>query len=500
MKENSQQLKNKVMSGLFWKFVERMSAQVVSLVISVILARLLLPDDYGIVALVTIFITLANVFVTNGFSTSLIQKEDADDVDFSTVFYFNIIFSLVLYGIIFLVAPLLANFYEMPLLTPVLRVMGLQIIIASVYSIQQAYVSRKMIFRKFFFSTIIGTVISAVVGIGMAYAGFGVWALVWQYLINNLIGMIVLWIIVDWRPIWAFSFSRLKAMFSYGWKLLVQSLLVTLYGDLRSLVIGKVYTSSDLAFYNKGGQFPNLIVTNIDTAMNSALFPAMSQEQRNQERLQAIASRTTKLSSYIMAPLLIGFAACATAFVDAALTEKWLPCVPFLQIICINLLCRPAQTACLQAIKATGRSDVVLKMDIPVRIFGVVSLIVAIQFGLVYIAITELMVGIFGLIIYSITCGKYVGYGLKHVLKDCGMNVILSLVMGACVLGVDYLTNMGSLLTLFVQILTGAVIYIMLSVVSKNENYRYLLHEIKSLMDKIRKRPLADNESEKEKS
>lgn len=499
MKENSQQLKNKVIGGLFWKFAERMSAQLVSLVVSVVLARLLLPDDYGVVSLVTIFITLANVFVTNGFSSSLIQKDDADDIDFSTVFYFNIVFSVVVYGMIFLAAPLLAMFYDMPILTQVIRVLGLQIIIAGVNSIQQAYVSRKMIFRKFFFATIIGTVISAVVGITMAYAGFGVWALVWQYLINSLIGMVVLWIIVDWRPIWAFSLSRLKGMFSYGWKLLVQSLLVTLYGDLRSLVIGKMYTSSDLAFYNKGGQFPNLIVTNIDTAMNSTLFPAMSQEQHNLERMRAIASRTTKLSSYIMSPLLIGFAACATSFVDAVLTAKWLPCVPFLQIICLNLLCRPAQAACLQAIKAAGRSDIVLKMDIPVRVFGVVTLIVALQFGLMYIAITELMVGIFGLILYSLTCGKYVGYNLKHVLKDCGMNVILSVLMGACVWGVDQLTNIGSLLTLLVQILTGVVIYIMLSVVTKNENYRYLRNEIKHVVDKIRKRSSVDKESKKEK-
>lgn len=291
MSENNQNMKSKVLSGLFWKFAERILAQLVSLVVSIVLARLLLPEDYGAVSLVTIFITLANVFVVDGLGVSLIQKKDADDVDFSTVFYFNIVFSCAIYFLLYLFAPVLAAFYDMPILCPVVRVLGLKIPIAGINSVQQAFVSRKMIFKKFFFSTLIGTVISAVVGIAMAYYGFGVWALVCQYLINSVIDTIVLWLTVRWRPIRTFSIERMKGLFSYGWKLLVQSLLVTLYGNLRSLVIGKVYSSADLAFYNKGGQFPNLIVTNVDSAINSTLFPAMSKEQNNTERVRAIARR-----------------------------------------------------------------------------------------------------------------------------------------------------------------------------------------------------------------
>ena len=480
----SKTLKQKVVSGLFWKFSERICAQVVSLLVTIVLARLLLPEDYGAVSLVTIFITIANVFVSDGFGVALIHKKDADNVDFSTIFFFGILFSAGVYLFLFFFAAPLSRYYNMPILVPVLRVLGLKIPIAAINSVQQAYVSREMIFKRFFFSTIIGTAVSAVVGIGMAYAGYGVWALVAQYLVNTIMDTVILWVTVKWRPEFVFSFKRLKALFSYGWKLFFQRLFVTVYANLRSLVIGKVYSSADLAYYNKGSQFPNLIVTNVDTAISSTLFPAMSKEQDSLERIKAIAKRATKLSSYIMCPLLVGFAACAEPFVVVVLTEKWLPIVPYLRIICLNLLCRPAQTATLQAIKATGRSDAVLKMDIPVRAFGIISLLIAVRYGVIYIAATELMVGILGLVIYASVCGSIVGYGLREVALDCGTNVVMSFFMGFVVYLIGLNTMMSPLLKLIIQIIVGMIVYVVMSFVTKSESFLYVINEIKHIKRK----------------
>ena len=479
---SEENLKKSILSGLFWKFSERFASQLISMVVSIILARLLLPSEYGTVALVTIFITIADVFVNDGFGTALIQKKDADNLDFSTVFYFGIVFSFGLYFILFFIAEAVAAFYDMPILCPVLRVLSLRVPIGAINSVQQAYVSRNMLFKRFFYSTIGGTIASAVVGIAMAYLGFGVWALVFQYLSNTIAGTIVLWCTVKWRPDKAFSFQRLKQLYHYGWKLLVQSLMVNVYSNLRSLVIGKVYTTDDLAFYNRGSYFPNLIVVNVDSAMGAALFPAMAKEQSSADKVKNITKKATRLSSYVMSPLLIGFAACSTAFVRVVLTDKWLPMVPYLVIICINLLFRPAQSSALQAIKSMGRSDIVLKMDIPIRVFGVVTLLLAIKFGVIYIAVTEVLVGALGLILYGYNCGKIVGYGLGEIINDFGQNVLLALIMGVFVYGVNYMNFPSPIITLIVQILIGVFIYIITSLLTRNRNFFYILTEIKNII------------------
>ena len=289
-----------VISNLMWKFGERISAQFVTLFVSIVLARLLSPSDYGAIALVTIFITIANVFVVNGFGTALIQKKQADNLDFSSVFYVNILFSLFLYAILFILSPYVASFYNMEILCPVMRVLSLRIPIAAINSIQQAYVSRNMMFKKFFFSTLFGTLLSGIVGCVMAYKGFGIWALVGQYLTNTTVDTIVLWFTVRWRPELKFSFSRVKVLLSYGWKLLLSGLLDTGYQQLRSLIIGKKYTSSDLAYYNQGQKYPELVVVNINTSISSVLFPAISQSQDNIEVVKGMTRRAIKVSSFIM--------------------------------------------------------------------------------------------------------------------------------------------------------------------------------------------------------
>ena len=327
--------KDKVVSNFIWRFAERCGAQLVSFVVSIVLARLLEPSVYGTVALVTVFTTILQVFIDSGLGTALIQKKNADDLDYSSVFYFNFVVCIILYLGMFIAAPYIAKFYGNMSLIPVIRVISLTLIISGVKNIQQAYVSSNMLFKRFFFSTIGGTIVSAFVGIFMAYIGMGVWALVAQQLSNAMIDTMILWITVKWRPKAVFSWERLKSLLAYGWKLLVAVLLDTVYNNLRNLVIGKMYSSADLAFYNQGDKFPKIIVTNINTSIDSVLLPTMSSEQDNKARVKEMTRRAIKTSTYIMAPLMMGLAFCAKTVVELVLTQKWLPCVPFLQIFCI---------------------------------------------------------------------------------------------------------------------------------------------------------------------
>ena len=276
------------LTNLSWKFAERISSQLVSFVVSIVLARILAPSDYGAIAMVMIFVTLANVFVEGGFSSALIQKKDADKLDFSTVLYFSVVFSIILYAVLYISAPYISRFYgkDYEILTPVLRVIGLQVIVFGVNSVQQAYVSRKMMFKKFFWSTLVGTIVSAAVGLIMAYSGYGIWALVGQQLTSAITNTFVLYLVTRKLPGLMFSFKRLKGLFGYGAKILGASLLVTLFLDLRSLIIGKIYSAKDLAFFDRGKQFPNLIVANINSSVGAVLFPKMSQEQDNKERIK----------------------------------------------------------------------------------------------------------------------------------------------------------------------------------------------------------------------
>lgn len=473
--------KKSVLSGVFWKFSERVGAQAVSLIVSIVLARLLAPSEYGAISLVMVFINIANVFVTSGFGTALIQKKDADNIDFSTVFYFSLIFTTLLYVGMFFSAGIIADFYEMPILKPVFRVLSLSIIIMGINSVQQAYVSREMMFKKFFYATIIGTIISAVVGIVLAYLGFGVWALVAQSLTNNVIDTIILQMTIQWRPIKAFSFSRLKVLFSYGWKLLAQSVVLQIYSNLRSLIIGKLYTPADLAFYSKGNQFPNLISTNIDTAINTALFPAMSKEQESIERVKMMARKTTQVTSYIMNPILIGFAAVAEPFISLLLTDKWLPCVPYLRIYCIAILFRAPQTAILQAIKAVGRSDSVLKVDFPIRIVALAVLLVLIRFGIIYLALSEILITVFGTVLYIIMSHKIINYGAREVCADFLINTSLALVMGIITWKVGKILPLPSIVVLPIQIVAGVIVYVLFSLITNNASFKYVLNIVKEI-------------------
>ena len=473
----------KVLSNFFWRFFERCGAQGVTFIVSIVLARLLDPDVYGTVALVTVFTTIMQVFVDSGMGNALIQKKEADDLDFSSVFFFNMAVCSLLYLIMFIAAPFIAAFYKMPELTSVVRVLSLILIISGVKNVQQAYVSRNMQFKKFFFSTIGGTIGAAVVGIVMAYLGFGVWALVAQMLFNAAVDTIILWITVKWRPKMMFSFERLKALFSFGWKLLVSSLLDTVYNDLRQLIIGKLYSSNDLAFYNQGKKFPHLIVTNINTSIDSVLLPTMSKAQDDKNAVRSMTRRAIKTSTYIMMPVMIGLAVCAEPLVSLILTDKWLPCVLFLRVFCITYAFYPIHTANLNAIKAMGRSDLFLKLEILKKIIGLTAILITMWISVEAMAYSLLVTTLLNQIINSWPNKKLLGYSYLEQIKDMLPQIGLSLIMGAAIYLVQ-LAGFSNIYTLCIQIPLGIIIYIALSKLLHIESFEYITSMLKSFKNR----------------
>lgn len=476
--EKKENTKKAVLSGLFWRLMERVGAQGVQFVISIVLARLLAPEVFGTIALINVFIAILSVFIDSGLGNSLIQKKEADDLDFSTVFYFNMAMCCILYIGLFIAAPAIAAFYNMPDLVNPIRAIGLLLIISGVKNVQQAYVSRTMQFKLFFYATLCGTIGAAVLGIWMAFSGYGIWALIAQALFNATVDTIILWYTVKWRPKRMFSWERLKGLFSYGWKLLASTLLDTVYNRIREMVIGKLYTPASLAFYEKGSNFPAIIVNNINTSINSVLFPAMSSQQDNMDRIKSFTRRAIKTSSYVMWPMMMGLSACAESVVTILLTEKWLPCVPFMRIFCIIYAFYPIHTANLNAIKSVGRSDIFLKLEIIKKIMGLTLLLMTMRRGVMAMAYSLFVSNFLSQIINSWPNRKLLDYRYGEQIKDILPSIILSVVMFTIVWPIKLL-HLNIYVTLIMQVAVGIVIYVGGSAIFRFESYTYFLLTLK---------------------
>ena len=472
--------KLKVFSNLFWRFFERCGAQLVSFIVTIVLARVLAPELYGLTSKVAVITSILLVFVDSGMANALIQKKDPDDLDYSSVFYFNTVFCLILYIILFFAAPLLSKLYHEPELTPVMRVLGLTVVVAGVKNVQQAYVSKTMQFKRFFFATLGGTVFSAVLGISMAYGGFGVWALVAQQLSNVTVNTIILWLTVGWKPKRMFSFQRLKGLLSYGWKLLASSLLDTIYLKIYPLVIGVKYTNADLAFFERGNSMPNLIVEHINYSIDSVLLPVLSAEQDHRSQVREMTRRAIKTSSYIMMPIMAGLAACAEPLVRLLLTDKWLPCVPFLQIFCIIYAFYPLHTANLNAIKAMGRSDVFLKLEVIKKILETAVLLISMHYGVFAMALGQLFSSIVSQVINAWPNKKLLGYRYLQQLKDMLPAILLSAFMGFAVHLISLL-GLSDILTLVIEIPLGVLIYVGLSALFRLDSFSYMLSVLRNM-------------------
>ncbi len=478
MTENPTSLRGKVLSGLFWKVLENGGVQIVQFVISLILARMLGPERYGTIALLLVFIAIANVFIQSGFQTALIQKRQVDDLDYSSVFYLGLGVALLLYAVIFAGAPAVAAFYHDSELKSMLRVLALMIFFGAVVSVQTAMVSRKMEFRKMCAASLLATCLSGIAGVIGAYRSLGTWALVVQQLGTQFLLMVFLWVLVGWKPMRAFSFSRVKALFSYGWKLLCSSLLDTVYNNLYTMVIGRIYQKDVVGYYNRGNQFPQLIVNNLAASIQAVMLPAFSASQEDKERMKAMVRRSIVTSAFVIFPMMAGLIAVAKPLISIILTEKWLPCVPFLQIMCVAYAMWPIHIANLQAINALGRSDIFLKLEIIKKALGLAVLAVSIPFGIYAMVWLKASTDFVGTIINAYPNKKLLNYSFLEQWRDVFPALVLSVVMGAIVYSLQFFIHNNWIL-LIAQIGVGVLIYGGLAWIFKIESFRYLVGVVK---------------------
>lgn len=430
-----------------------------------------------------VFITILNVFVDSGFGSALIQKKDADHLDFSTVFYFNIFMCIVLYLVLFICAPLIANFYNDEQLVAVIRVLGITILLSAFNAVQGVIISKNLLFNKSFIINIVASLVGAFVGIYCAYNNFEIWSIVFQQISSACVGTVVLWIFIGWKPKLQFSLKRLRSLFNYGWKLLASALLDTGYNQLNQFIIGKVFSTNDLAFYNRGNTFPSVIVNNVDTSINSVLFPTMSSVQDNIERVRDMTRRAIKTSVYFIAPCMFGLAFTADTLVPLLLTEKWSPCIFFLRIFCFTYLFYPIHTANLNAIKALGRSDLFLKLEIIKKLVGLTAILITVWISVEAMAISLLFTSVASQIINAYPNKKLLNYSYLQQLKDIMPEICLALVMGICVFWFKFLPIHYAFIVL-TQVLAGVLIYYLGSKLLKLDSYLYASNLLKDLYNK----------------
>ncbi len=476
-------LKQRTMFGIIWQLAEKFGAQAMSFVVSIVLARFLTPDDYGTVGLITVFITVALVFAQSGMGMALVQKKNADDLDFDVVFYYSIAFSALIYIVLFFCAGLIADFYGDPGFVPMIRALGLTVIIGSVTSVQQAKVQRSMSFKLFFVATGIGTVISGAVGIIMALWGFGVWSLITQQFTNQLINMIVLGAVIGWRPRLRFSFERMKVLFGYSWKMLCATLLDTVYHNIYSLIIGKYYSTADLGFYNRGKQFPDLVIQNVNGAINGVLFPVLSKIQDDVEQMKSAVRRSIKVSTYVIFPMMAGLAAISEPLVLLLLKEKWLPAVPFVRFCCFTCAFMPIHTANLQGIKAMGRSDIFLKLEVVKKVLGITTLVVTLPFGLTVMMYGKCAVTVISSIVNAFPNRRLMNYSFVEQYRDMAPSILISLAMLFIILPMDRIP-MPLLPLMLIQIISGVIVYVLLSLLFKLETFTYVKNTAFDLLRK----------------
>lgn len=471
-----------VVSSILWKVLERSSTQVVQFAVQIALARLLLPDDFGTIGIIMVFINLAAVFINGGLSTALIQKRHVGDMEYSTVFYISLSMSIVLNAILYGSAPVISQYFAMGELEAMLRVLSFSLVLGVFIALQQAFVARTMMFRKLFYSGFVSAVLSGILGILLAYAGYGVWALVMQHILSQCVLFGILWFTVPWRPKFLFSYEDARVLFSFGWKVLVINLLNSLNENFRTFVIGKRYTQEMLGYYSRGKTIPQIIINNITVSVQSVMLPTMSSYQDDIISAKSVLRRTVKMSAYFVFPMMLGMVAIADSLIVVLLTEKWLASVPFIRVFSLVYLIYPVNTANLQAITSLGRSDILLRLEVLKKLISVLLLVfaVAVFDSTIAVAWSLLLSAMSATLISMYPVSQLLNYRYSEQFIDILPSLALSVVMGALI-QIVRLFELVPLITMVSQIMLGCVIYLGASVVLKLEAYGYVSRVIQDM-------------------
>ena len=476
--------KKKVISSLIYKFIERLSVKGLGLVVSIVLARLLAPEAFGQIAIMTVFINLSQVIVEGGFTTALIQRSDVREQDYSTVFFINLALAVVCFLLLQMAAPFISTYYDQDITKP-LQIYAFNVFFAAFNGLQLARMQKKMLFRRIMVCSLIATVISGVVGIAVAYLNLGLWALIIYYMTHSVLMCVTAAFAEKWLPKFEFSLNRAKILFDYGWKMLVSGALCSLYGDIRSLVIGKQFSSNDLAYYNRGQQFPQVISHTLDSSVQSVMFPTMAAVQNEESKLRDLLRSASTMGAYVIAPTMFGLAAVSEPVVRLLLTDKWLPCVPYMQCLCIANAAVPVLSSNLIAIKACGRSDVYMRLEMVRRVVMLAILIFSIIVfkSVMAIAISFCISYWLDTLISMIPMKRLLNYGIGKQIRDLWKIMLVSAVMFAVVFALGKLP-LNSVLLMCIQILTGVVVYIGLGFLLKLESQSMLIKTIRKVIGK----------------
>ena len=483
-------IKTTTITNTFWKFAERFLAQGVSLIVSIVIARILIPEDYSVVSLVTIFFTFSNVIISGGLNTALIQKKNADNEDYSTILFISVFLSVLIYLILFFCAPWISNLFHQPSLILIIRIMGLTLPVNAIKSIWCAYISSSLKFKKFFFATLGGTLVSAVIGIVMAIKGYGPWALVAQQMSNTVIDTIILVLITRIGIVPRINKNKFKELFSYGWKILVSSLIATIYTELVPLIIGIRYEKDDLSFYTKGKSFPTTISSTVTYTLSAVIFPVIAKQQDNKEIVLEYTRKFMRIASFIMLPIMLGFFSIADNFIYVVLTEKWLSASYFIKLFCIVSIADIIAVGNCETIKAIGKSGTYLIMEIIKKSCYFITIILFTIFSNnpQILAISALVCSLVSLVVNAIPNKKIIGYKYRDQFLDLLPNIILSLLMVGSVYLVKLIFKVQfGLVLLIVEILAGAIVYFGLAFLSKNKTFFYLLNSLKGFLKKDEK-------------
>ena len=473
-------LKQKAAKGVLWSTVERFSVQGVQFLIMIVMARLLTPHDYGIIGMLAIFLAVSQSLIDSGFSQALIRKQDRTEIDNNTVFYFNIVVSALLYVILYVSAPFVADFYDTPQLCPVMRVVCLGIMFNSLAVVQRALLTIRIDFKTQAKAALTAAVTSGVVGIAMAYHGFGVWSLVTQQLLNLVINTGLLWLLSKWRPRLVYSWQSFHELFAFGSKLLASGLLDTIYRNIYPIVIGKLFSASSLGHYTRAHQFSEFPSSNLTGIIQRVTYPVLCEIQDDDERLSDIYRRFLKLSAFVIFPLMVGLSSVAQPFVNIMLGQQWDFCGQLLQIICFAMMWYPIHAINLNLLQVKGRSDLFLRLEIIKKILGVSVLCLTAPFGLVVMCYGSILNSLVALAINTYYTGKLINVGFLRQMRDLLSTLALCLAMFTLILSVNSFLS-GNAAKLCTGVVTGVAFYSLTS-------YVFKFSELKELLSLIRKK------------
>ena len=474
----SESLKQKTAKGVLWSGVEQLSVQIIQFVLGLVMARLLSPHDYGLVGMILVFTSIAETFVNSGFSNALIRKQNKTEVDYSTAFYFNIVVGLVAYFILFFLSPLIARFYNEPLLESLTKAVSINVFINSLGIVQRARYSIKVDFKTQAKATTISVLISGIIGLWMAYSGYGVWAIVWQSVIRNALNVVLLWLFAKWLPMLQFSWASFREMWSFGYKLLLSGLIDRIYSNIYQLIIGKVFSAVDLGNYTRANQFASFPSSNINSIISRVTYPILSSIQDDDVRLERVYRKYLRLSAFVVFPLMVGLSALSEPLILYILTDKWSAAIILLQIICFNMMWYPIHAINLNLLQVKGRSDLFLKLEIIKKFIGVSILCITVPIGLVAMCIGGIFSSILCLAVNTHYTGKLINVGFWLQIRDLLPILLLSLAMGVVVLlSVWFISS--NLLKLIVGVIVGVIFYILVARLFNMEELSDLLSLVK---------------------